>query len=175
MYRYGSVNAHERFEALASGYGCQDDCGVESRPGGAGGDLRDASPTVVHMLKVMKDRNSQAWEPVRAAYAFTFIAGLVSQASENLCRKIPGCLKTKNWAPSNDTPIPDQSIRRHGPLVPIFHMGLLEAVTRRNPSGLPVAKPSGHPHYAGQKEALLPSAIVKVQITGPVFDIISSW
>ena len=37
------LNAHELLEAVPSGYGCQDDCGVEGRPGGTSGDLRDAS------------------------------------------------------------------------------------------------------------------------------------
>ena len=36
------LNAHELLETLASGYGCQDDCGVEGRPGGTGGEPRHA-------------------------------------------------------------------------------------------------------------------------------------
>ena len=43
-----------------------------------------------------------------------------SSGRRSLCRINLGCPKTKNWGPSNDTPIPNQSIRRHGPLVPIL-------------------------------------------------------
>ena len=34
------LNTQEPFDAFACGYGCQDDCGVEGRPGGTGGESR---------------------------------------------------------------------------------------------------------------------------------------
>ena len=37
------LHGHELLEVLASGYGCQDDCTVECRPGGTGGGSRDCS------------------------------------------------------------------------------------------------------------------------------------
>ena len=36
------MHGHELLEVFASGYGCQDDCGVEGRPGGTSGGSRDA-------------------------------------------------------------------------------------------------------------------------------------
>ena len=38
------LNAHELLEAFPSGYGRQQDCGVEGRLGGTGGDSQDGSP-----------------------------------------------------------------------------------------------------------------------------------
>ena len=46
---------HEPLDVFAPGYGCQDDCGVESGPGGTGGGSRDASQPSSICLKVSKE------------------------------------------------------------------------------------------------------------------------
>ena len=55
-----------------------------------------------------------------------------------------GCPNTRNFGPSNDTPIPDQSIRGVGLLYPFFRLDLLEVVPTLNPERLQVANPYGH-------------------------------
>ena len=42
------LNTQEPFDAFASRYGCQDDCGVEGRPGGISGAVTRFIPSVVH-------------------------------------------------------------------------------------------------------------------------------
>ena len=51
---------------------------------------------------------------------------------------------TEDTGPSSDTLVPDQSIQRHEPLAPLFHIGLLEVGTIWEPDRLPAAYPFGH-------------------------------
>ena len=80
-----------------------------------------------------------------------------SSGRRSLCRINLGCPKTKNWGPSNDTLIPDPSIRRHGPLVPTLpqrpsgschHLGFIWASRGVSiwPSSLHKTKEALRPH-----------------------------
>ena len=109
--------------AITSGYGCQDDCCVEGTPGGTGSDSEDAPQPVSRCLREREKyiQNSQAKEPRMGRICFHFHRQTRGSSGRRSRHRInPGCPTMKNWGPSNDTPTLDQSIRKHGPPVPLL-------------------------------------------------------
>ena len=105
--------------ALVSVFDCQDDGGVETQPGRTDGSSRDA-----HQPSSM-GTGRQAESACLGAQYGPQLLSLSPQESvpggrRSLRQLDLGCPNTRNFGPSNDTPIPDQSIRRRGPLVPIL-------------------------------------------------------
>ena len=106
------------------------------------------TPSVVHNLEGKRKqtlRIRQLRNTVRAAYDFTFIAGLTGQAGEDLCRTNLGCSKTKDW----------WSFQRYSDSCPEYseawasfshfiHKGIPETDTTRDPNGFPMEKPADH-------------------------------
>ena len=87
------LKAHKLLEAFASGYGCQDDCSVEGRPGGTGGDSRDASRPSSTRLKVTEGTQSE-FTGFGAQYGPHTLS--LSSGRRSLCLINLGCPKTKN-------------------------------------------------------------------------------
>ena len=66
-------------------------------------------------------RGLHALEPITARNCYrSHRKSRVRGGRKFFCRQDLGCPKTRNLGPTNDTPIPDQSIRRRGPLLPIL-------------------------------------------------------
>ena len=153
------LNTHKLPEVFASGYGCQDDCGVEGRPGGTGGGSREELPTSSVCLKVSKGTPLEF-----TGFGAQYGPQLVSlQSLDSYVKRAKVSSSDKSWL------FHDQELgsvhrcsgsqpehRRHGPLVPLFfHVGFLQAVAIKDPKGLPVAIPFGNRQDARQREVLL--------------------
>ena len=83
-----------------------------------------------------------------------------SSGRRPLYRITSGCPTTKNWVLPTILRFLTRVFGDIGLLFQLFHVGQPTAVTLRDPDELPVPIPSGHRHYAGQKEALQPLKIL---------------
>ena len=109
-----------------------------------GGGSRDALQPSSICLKVSKGILPE-FNGLGAQHGSHMLSHFIGRRS--LYRISLECPMTKNWCPSNDTSIPDQSVRRHGPLVPILP---------KRPSGSCHHK---RPKWASSGETIWPSSL----------------
>ena len=103
-------------------YGCQKDCGVEGKFGGAGGESLDVChpSSVVLNATWGRSRHPRASEhkTVRTDFHFRHQNPCGSNKRLFLCHVIRGLSNTIHWGLSSDIHIPVLGHRRCGPLAP---------------------------------------------------------